>query len=54
MLRPVGLGVGGIGDVLDAVDPATALRAHLMWLRSESEQLDRQIASVERTITSIE
>ena len=54
MLRPVGLGVGGIGDVLDAVDPATALRAHLMWLRSESERLDRQIASVERTITSIE
>jgi hypothetical protein len=46
--------VGAIADVLDAVDPATALRAHLTWLRAESERLDRQIASVERTITSID
>ncbi len=54
MLRQLGLGIGAIGDVLDAVDPATALRAHLTWLRAESERLDRQIASVERTITSID
>ncbi len=54
MLRQLGIGVGAIGDVLDAADPATALRAHLTWLRAESERLDRQIASVERTITSID
>jgi DNA-binding transcriptional MerR regulator len=54
MLRQLGLGVAAIGDVLDAADDTSALRAHLQWLRAESERLDRQIASVERTITSIE
>ena len=54
MLRRLGLGVAAIGDVLDAADDTSALRAHLQGLRAESERLDRQIASVERTITSIE
>ena len=54
MLRQLGLGVAVIGEVLDAADETSALHAHLEWLRAESERLDRQIASVERTITSIE
>jgi DNA-binding transcriptional MerR regulator len=54
MLRQLGLGVAAIAGVLDATDATSALRDHLQWLRAESERLVRQIASVERTITSIE
>ena len=54
MLRELGLGIAAIADALGAADAPTALRAHLRWLRAESERLDRQIASVERTIDSIE
>lgn len=54
MLRQLGLGVPSIAEVLDATDDTSALRAHLEWLRAESERLDRQIASVERTITGIQ
>lgn len=54
MLRHLGLGITAIGDVLDKADDVGALRAHLQWLRAESQRLDRQIASVERTIDSIE
>jgi DNA-binding transcriptional MerR regulator len=54
MLRQLGLGVAAIGEVLDAADDTSALQAHLEWLRAESERLARQIASVERTIRSIE
>jgi DNA-binding transcriptional MerR regulator len=55
LLRQLGLGVAAIADVLDAAaDEATALRAHLEWLRAESDRLARQIASVERTIASID
>ncbi len=54
MLRQLGLGVPAIGEVLTAAADTTALHAHLHWLRAESERLDRQIASVERTIDSIE
>jgi MerR family transcriptional regulator, thiopeptide resistance regulator len=54
MLRHLGLGVAAIGEVLDAADDTSALRVHLEWLLAESERLDRQIASVERTIRSIE
>jgi DNA-binding transcriptional MerR regulator len=54
MLRQLGLGVAAIAEVLDAADDTSALRAHLEWLRAESERLDRQIASVERTLTGIE
>ena len=54
MLRQLGLGVAAIAEVLDVADDTSALRAHLEWLRAESERLDRQIASVERTIASRE
>ena len=54
MLRHLGLGVATIAEVLDSADDTSALRAHLEWLRAESDRLDRQIASVERTITSRE
>ncbi|HYN56095.1 MAG TPA: MerR family transcriptional regulator [Motilibacterales bacterium] len=54
MLRQLGLGVAAIGEVLEAADDTAALRAHLEWLVAESDRLDRQIASVERTLTSIE
>jgi DNA-binding transcriptional MerR regulator len=54
VLRQLGLGVAAIGEVLDTTDDMSALRAHLEWLRAESERLDRQIASVERTITGME
>ncbi len=54
LLRQLGLGVGAIADTLDRADDITALRAHLDWLRAEGDRLDRQIASVERTITALE
>ena len=54
LLRELGLPVATIADVLDAADETTALRAHLGWLRAEKGRIDRQIASVERTIRSIE
>ncbi|MGB7981981.1 MAG: MerR family transcriptional regulator [Candidatus Nanopelagicales bacterium] len=54
LLRQLGLGIAAIEEVLTAVDQTTALRAHLGWLQAESKRLDRQIASVERTIDSIE
>lgn len=53
MLRELGLGLPAIADALAAADDPTALRAHLAWLRQEAERLDRQIASVERTIRTI-
>ena len=54
LLRQLGLGIPAIAEVLDRADEATALRAHLGWLRAESDRLDRQIASVERTLARIE
>lgn len=54
LLRQLGLGLPAIAEVLAAADDTTALRRHLAWLRSESDRLDRQMASVRRTITSIE
>ena len=35
-------------------DETAALRRHLDWLRSEQRRLERQVASVERTITARE
>ncbi len=55
MLRELGLGLAAIGEVLDGQrDSAAALRSHLGWLRVEKDRLDRQIASVSRTITTME
>ncbi len=50
MLRQLGLGIPAIGQALAAADDASALRAHLRSLRGEVDRLERQIASVERTI----
>lgn len=55
MLRELGLGLAEIGRILDGrADDAAALRDHLAFLRSEQERIDRQIASVERTIEAID
>lgn len=55
LLRQLGLAVATIAEVIEgATDDTSALRAHLGWLRAERDRLDRQIASVERTITGIE
>ena len=55
LLRGLGLGLPDIGRVLDREqDETAALRAHLDWLRSEQRRLERQAASVERTITARE
>ena len=55
MLRELGLGIPAIAEVLDGeTEDAKALVSHLRWLRGEKERLDRQIASVERTILTME
>ena len=54
LLRALGLGLPGIREVLDQeTDAARALGAHLAWLRGERDRLDRQIGSVEDTITTL-
>ncbi|TFB93733.1 MULTISPECIES: MerR family transcriptional regulator [unclassified Cryobacterium] len=54
MLRALGLGLPAIREVLDhETDAARALGAHLAWLRGERDRLDRQIGSVEDTITTL-
>lgn len=55
LLRELGLGIPAIAEVLaGSRDDAQALRTHLAWLGKEKERLDRQIASVEQTIESME
>jgi DNA-binding transcriptional MerR regulator len=54
LLRQLGLGIPAIAEVLDSADDLSALSAHLEWLRAERARLDRQIASVQRTISSME
>ncbi|PFG41645.1 DNA-binding transcriptional MerR regulator [Isoptericola jiangsuensis] len=55
LLRDLGLPLAEIGDVLDAqTDEAAALRGHLAALHDERRRLDRQIASVGRTLTALE
>lgn len=55
MLRDLGLGIPAIADVLAGQrDDGQALRAHLDWLQQERQRIDRQIASVENTIGSLE
>jgi DNA-binding transcriptional MerR regulator len=54
LLRELGLGIPAIRDVLDGqTDDAQALESHLRWLEQEKSRLDRQIASVERTMTKL-
>ena len=55
LLRGLGLGLPDIRRVLEREqDETAALRHHLDWLRSEQRRLERQAASVERTITARE
>ncbi len=54
MLRGLGLGIPAIAEVLAGQrDDEHALVRHLDWLRAEQLRLDRQIASVESTITAL-
>lgn len=66
LLRDLGLGLPAIKAALDGPgdrapsgtgaedSQVRALRGHLEWLRAERQRLARQIASVERTITTME
>ncbi|MBE7701572.1 MerR family transcriptional regulator [Oerskovia sp. Sa1BUA8] len=60
LLRELGVGLPAIAEILGREDAtsaaaqATALRTHLDALRAEQQRLARQIASVERTITTME
>lgn len=66
LLRDLGLGLPAIKEALDGPGGRTpsgdeergsqvrALRTHLGWLQAERQRLARQIASVERTITTME
>lgn len=54
MLRELGLGLPAIAEVLDGQrDDASALLAHLRWLRAEQERVLAQISSVETTIRKL-
>ena len=55
LLRQLGLGIPAIAEVLAGQrDDVHALELHLTWLREEQRRLDRQIASVETTIHTLE
>lgn len=54
LLRELGLGLPAIAGILDRpVGTAEALGAHVDWLKQERARLDRQIASVEQTISTL-
>jgi len=54
LLRDLGLGIPAIAEVLAGqTNDARALETHLGLLRQEQQRLDRQIASVELTITAL-
>jgi MerR family transcriptional regulator, thiopeptide resistance regulator len=54
LLRDLGLGLAEIARALDDEDDTAALRRHLTWLEADKQRLDRQIAAVERTISTRE
>src|ERR1700712_1926783 len=55
LLRELGLGIPAIVAILAGQrDDTVALRAHLEWLSNEKQRLDRQMASVARTISDLE
>ena len=55
MLRDLGLGIPAIAQVLAGhADDTQALMTHLDWLQQERNRIDRQIATVERTINDME
>lgn len=54
LLRDLGLGIPAIAEVLEGQGNDTlALETHLRWLQEEKGRLDRQIRSVEKTITKM-
>jgi DNA-binding transcriptional MerR regulator len=54
LLRDLGLGLPAIGEVLrGTTDDAVALAAHLRWLRDEKDRIDRQIVTVEATVSAL-
>ncbi|TFD55543.1 MerR family transcriptional regulator [Cryobacterium frigoriphilum] len=54
LLRQLGLGLPAIAEVLASeTDEAVALAAHLEWLRSEQQRLDRQIRAVGSTLIDL-
>ncbi|MFC0680479.1 MerR family transcriptional regulator [Lysobacter korlensis] len=54
LLRELGLGLPTISQALHGqTEHAEALGAHLDWLRSERDRIDRQIASVRTTIEKL-
>ncbi|WP_448263553.1 MerR family transcriptional regulator [Microbacterium aurum] len=54
LLRELGLGLPQIAEILARPAAAeAALAAHLAWLRDEQHRLAQQIASVEKTITTL-
>jgi DNA-binding transcriptional MerR regulator len=54
LLRELGLGLPAIAEVLAGQgDNVRALAHHVHWLREEKNRLDRQIASVEITISKM-
>lgn len=56
LYRDMGLELGDIAQLLDSpnYDAATTLRSHLAALHARRDQLDTLIATVEKTITSLE
>lgn len=55
LLRTLGLGLPAVAQVLGREpDAATALVRHLQWLEQEQDRLARQIASVRRTIKTMQ
>jgi DNA-binding transcriptional MerR regulator len=55
LLRELGLGIPAIAEVLAGQrDDTAALRSHLEWLTNEKQRLDRQLASVARTLRDLE
>jgi DNA-binding transcriptional MerR regulator len=54
LMRRLGLGLAAIAEVIDGNrDDRQALRVHVGQLRLEQERIERQIHSVERTITAL-
>jgi DNA-binding transcriptional MerR regulator len=54
MLREMGLGIPAIAEMLaDQADDVTALKSHLVWLRESRDRIDRQMASVQKTIDQL-
>ncbi|HEY5231691.1 MAG TPA: MerR family transcriptional regulator [Galbitalea sp.] len=54
LLRELGLGIPAIAEVLAGQqDSSQALQLHLEWLAGEKDRLDRQIASVESTLSNL-